>query len=142
MILFVMTKTLDRHAGLLWGLFGDVSEHDSVHRKSVWRQTKQIDHCLWVAANSAYGDYPEAGSAGRSHDCRHRDSGVADRGQNPFKTALKYLYASGFLDAQACLIEVYDYRDEHRRLRNPWLAASNFGYARSALLIAHDNERY
>src|ERR1017187_1297341 len=142
MILFVVTKTLDRHAGLLWRLFGDVSEHDSVHRKSVWRQPKQIDHCLRVAANSAYGDYPEAGSAGRSHDCRHRDSGVADRGHNPFKTALKDLFASGVLDAQSRLIEIYDYRDEHRCLRNPWLATGNFSYACAALLIAYDNERY
>src|ERR1039458_9513434 len=46
------------------------------------------------------------------------DSGVADRGHNPFKTALKDLFAPGVLDAQTRLIEIYDYRDEHRCLRN------------------------
>src|ERR1035437_4442769 len=142
MILVVMTKTLDRHAGLLWRFFSNVAENDSVYRERVRRQPKQIDHCLWVAANSTYGYDAETKSACRSHECRHRYSCIADRGQYSFKATLEYQLGAGHLDAQASLVEVYDYRDEHRCLRNPWLATGNFGYACAAVRIAHNYERY
>src|ERR1017187_3312830 len=91
MIPFLMPKALDTHAGLLGRLFCNIAEHDSVNRESVRWQPEQIDHCLRVAANSADGDNAETEGACRSHKRRHRDSGIADRSQYPFKAALEHL---------------------------------------------------
>src|ERR1019366_244661 len=142
MICFHVAEALDGHAGLLGRLFCNIAEHNSVYRKGVWRQLKQIDHCLWVATNSADGDDAETEGACRGHKHRHCDSGITDRSQYPFKAALEYLLGTGLLYAQAGLVEVYNDRDEHRGLRDPWLATGNFSNACSASRIAHNHERY
>src|ERR1022692_343332 len=97
MMLFLMSEALDRHAGLLRRLLGNIAEHHSVYRESVRWQLKQIDHCLRITANSADGDDAETQGACRSHERRHRDSGIADRSQYPFKAALEYLLGTGLL---------------------------------------------
>jgi hypothetical protein len=54
----------------------------------------------------------------------------------------EYLFCAGLLYAQASLVKVYDHRDEHRCLRDPWLADGNLGYARAAVGVADDRQRY
>src|ERR1035441_3275104 len=104
MICFLVAEALDDHAGLLGRLFGNIAKHNAVYREGVWRQPKQIDHCLRVAANSANGDDAETESARRSHERRHHDSGIANRSQYRFKAALEYLLGTGLLYAQASLV--------------------------------------
>jgi hypothetical protein len=141
-IYFLVAEALDGHARLLLRFFGHVSKRNSVHRKSVWRQLKRIDHCPWITASSANGDNAETECTCRSHKRRHHDSGIANRSQYPFKAALEYLHATGLPYAQASFVEVSDDRNEHRGLRDPWLATGDRGDACAAVVVADDYQRY
>ena len=87
--------------------------------------SRQIDHPLRAAANSADGDDAETEGTRRGHECRHRNSGVAHRGEDRLHAALHDLFGAGFLNAEARFIEVREHRDEYRNLCAPWQAARN-----------------
>src|ERR1035438_6292407 len=141
MILLLMAKVLNRHARLLRSLFGDVAEDDSGYRESIRWKSKQINHPLRVAANSADWDDAETEGARRSHECRHRNSCVAHRGEDRLQAALHYLLGTCLLDPEACFIQVSNHRDKHWSLCDPWLPTGDFCDASTAGRIAYDDKR-